>query len=131
VHRRAADALIGVKALPEAIARHFTQAGLDDLAIEDALVSERMGHRAFDAELHRARGEILLDRDPTNPTVPDCYHYSARAAGFCAQRLRSPSSTSQLFVRSKPMQYSRPRSKALRRRPRCQRSLRLRDCWRC
>jgi predicted ATPase len=38
--------------------------------LDDALAtSERTGHRAFDAELHRARGEILLDRDPTNPTV--------------------------------------------------------------
>ena len=29
--------------------------------------SDRTGHRAFDAELHRARGEILLKRDPANP----------------------------------------------------------------
>ena len=27
----------------------------------------RTGHRAFEAELHRVRGEILLKRDPTNP----------------------------------------------------------------
>ncbi len=26
-----------------------------------------MGFRAFEAELHRARGEILLQRNPTNP----------------------------------------------------------------
>jgi predicted ATPase len=25
-------------------------------------------HRAFEAELHRARGELLLKRDPANPT---------------------------------------------------------------
>ena len=29
--------------------------------------SERTGHRTFDAELNRIRGEILLKRDPTNP----------------------------------------------------------------
>ena len=28
---------------------------------------ERTGYRAFEAELHRARGEILLKRDPANP----------------------------------------------------------------
>jgi class 3 adenylate cyclase/predicted ATPase len=34
LHRRAADALRDVNAEPEAIAHHFTEAGLDDLAIE-------------------------------------------------------------------------------------------------
>ena len=29
--------------------------------------SDRTGYRAFEAELHRARGEILLKRDPANP----------------------------------------------------------------
>ena len=36
--------------------------------LDEALAkSNRMGIRAFDAELHRARGEILLQRDPANP----------------------------------------------------------------
>ncbi len=35
--------------------------------LDEALAtSERIGHRAFDSELHRARGEILLKRDPAN-----------------------------------------------------------------
>ena len=34
LHRRAADALLAADAEPEAIAHHFTEAGLDDLAIE-------------------------------------------------------------------------------------------------
>ena len=34
LHRRAAEALVEAKSPPEAIAHHFTQAGLDDLAIE-------------------------------------------------------------------------------------------------
>jgi predicted ATPase len=28
-----------------------------------------VGHRTFEAELHRARGEMLLMRDPTNPAA--------------------------------------------------------------
>jgi predicted ATPase len=28
--------------------------------------SERVGHRTFNAELHRVRGEMLLKRDPAN-----------------------------------------------------------------
>jgi class 3 adenylate cyclase/tetratricopeptide (TPR) repeat protein len=36
--------------------------------LDEALTSsERTGHRAFDAELYRARGEMLLTRDPANP----------------------------------------------------------------
>ncbi len=36
--------------------------------LDEALAtSERIGHRAFDPELHRTRGEILLKRDPANP----------------------------------------------------------------
>ena len=34
LHRRAADALLAADAEPEAIAHHFTEAGLDDAAIE-------------------------------------------------------------------------------------------------
>ena len=34
LHRRAAEALRDANAEPEAIAHHFTEAGLDDLAIE-------------------------------------------------------------------------------------------------
>jgi class 3 adenylate cyclase/predicted ATPase len=30
--------------------------------------SARIGYRAFEAELHRVRGEMLLKREPTNPT---------------------------------------------------------------
>ena len=39
------------------------------LAILDETLAtcERTGHRAFEAELHRVRGEMLLRRDPANP----------------------------------------------------------------
>ena len=60
------DGLLKI-ALAEAEAR----AGDPDRAVailDEALAtSDRTGYRAFEAELHRARGEILLKRDPTNP----------------------------------------------------------------
>ena len=60
------DGLLKI-ALAEAEAR----AGDPDRAVailDEALAtSDRTGHRAFEAELHRARGEILLKRDPANP----------------------------------------------------------------
>ena len=58
---------LGKIALAEAEAR----AGDIDRAIavlDEALATcERIGHRAFEAELHRARGEMVLRREPTNP----------------------------------------------------------------
>ncbi len=54
-----------------ALAEVETRAGDPDRAIaiiDEALATvDRLGHRAFEAELHRARGEILLKRDPANP----------------------------------------------------------------
>ena len=32
---------------------------------------ERTGYRAFEAELHRVRGEMLLKRDPANPALAE------------------------------------------------------------
>jgi class 3 adenylate cyclase/predicted ATPase len=70
---REQNTVIFVPLLKLAAGQAEARAGNLDHAIatlDDALAtSERTGHRAFDAELHRARGEILLDRDPTNPTV--------------------------------------------------------------
>jgi class 3 adenylate cyclase/predicted ATPase len=61
------DGLVKI-ALAEAEAR----AGDRDRAIailEEALAtSDRTGYRAFEAELHRTRGEMLLARDAANPT---------------------------------------------------------------
>jgi predicted ATPase len=40
--------------------------------LDEALaMSERTGHRAFDAELHRVHGEMLLKRDPANPAIAE------------------------------------------------------------
>jgi predicted ATPase len=36
--------------------------------LDEALATcDRTGHRTFEAELHRVRGEMLLKRDPANP----------------------------------------------------------------
>jgi len=36
--------------------------------LDEALAtSERIGHRTFEAELHRSRGEMLMKRDPADP----------------------------------------------------------------
>ena len=54
-----------------ALAEAEAQAGDPDRAVailDEALATaDRLGYRAFEAELHRARGEILLTRDPANP----------------------------------------------------------------
>jgi hypothetical protein len=64
------DGLIKI-ALAEAEAR----AGDVDCAVavlDEALATcERSGHRAFEAELHRVRGEMLLKRDPANAVAAE------------------------------------------------------------
>ena len=54
-----------------ALAETEARAGDSDRAIamlDEALgTADRLGYRAFEAELHRVRGEILLKRDPVNP----------------------------------------------------------------
>ena len=40
--------------------------------LDEALATcDRTGYRAFEAELHRARGEILLQRDPADPAAAE------------------------------------------------------------
>ena len=54
-----------------ALAETEARAGDPDRAVailDEALATaDRLGYRAFEAELHRARGEMLLTRDPVNP----------------------------------------------------------------
>jgi predicted ATPase len=54
-----------------ALARTEAQGGDPGRAVailDEALATaERIGHRTFEAELHRARGEILLKHNPANP----------------------------------------------------------------
>ena len=57
------------------LAEAEARAGDPDRAVailDEALVtSERIGHRAFDAELHHVRGEMLLRRNPANPALAE------------------------------------------------------------
>ena len=40
--------------------------------LDEALATcERLGHRSFEAELHRARGQMLLKHDPANPAAAE------------------------------------------------------------
>ena len=60
------DGLLKV-ALAEAEARAGDPARAIAVLDEALATSDRTGYRAFEAELHRARGEMLLIRDPANP----------------------------------------------------------------
>ena len=60
------DGLLKI-ALAEAEA-HAGDPGRAVAILDEALATaDRLGYRAFEAELHRARGEILLRRDPDDP----------------------------------------------------------------
>jgi predicted ATPase len=58
-----------------ALAEAEAQAGDPDRAVaivDEALATaDRLGHRTFEAELHRARGETLLKRDPANSAAAE------------------------------------------------------------
>ena len=68
---REQNSLINDGLIKIALAEAEPQAGDVDRALavlDEALAtSERIGHRTFDAELHRVRGEMLVKRDPANP----------------------------------------------------------------
>ena len=88
-----------------ALAEAEAQAGDLDRAIailEEALATcNRTGYRAFEAELHRARGEMLLRRNSANLAPAEEAFLTAIAVAKqqatrsfeCAPRLRWPSST--------------------------------------
>jgi tetratricopeptide (TPR) repeat protein len=56
---------------------------------ETLAASDRTGYRAFEAELHRARGEILLECDPANPASPAEEAFQAALAAAKRQGTRS------------------------------------------
>ena len=60
------DGLLKI-ALAEAEAREGDPARAIAILDEALATCDRAGYRAFEAELHRARGEILLKRDPADP----------------------------------------------------------------
>ena len=72
------------------------------VTVDEALAtSDRMGFRAFEAELHRARGDILLRRDPANPApVEEAFLSSIAVAKRQATRsfeLRAALSLAKLY----------------------------------
>jgi predicted ATPase len=70
--------------------------------LDEALAtSERIGHRAFDAELHRVRGEMLLKREPANPVpVEEAFQTAiavAREQGTRSFELRAALALAKLY----------------------------------
>ena len=117
---RACDPGRGIAILDEALATH-----------------DRMGCRAFEAEQHRARGEILLKRDAANlESAEEAFLTAIAIAKRQATRsfeLRAALSLAKLYQSTdRPVDAHAvlaPRSKASRRRRKCRRSLRRRRCW--
>ena len=113
------DGLLKI-ALAEAEAR----AGDVDRALailDEALAtSERTGYRAFEAELHRVRGEILLKRDPANPApaeeaLPD-RHRRREAARHAQLRTARGAFARQALPIDRPPRRSARRPRAGARR---------------
>ena len=96
------------------------------------------GFRAFEAELHRARGEILLKRDPANPAPAEEAFLTAIAVakqqGARSFELRAALSLAKLYQSTaRPAEAHAvlaPALEAFRRRRKCRRSPRRRRCLR-
>src|SRR5262249_3267473 len=70
--------------------------------LDEAMATcERTGYRAFEAELHRARGELLLKRDPSNPAPAEEAFQAAlaiaRKQGTRSFELRAALSLAKLY----------------------------------
>jgi class 3 adenylate cyclase/predicted ATPase len=72
MHRRAAEALTEARAEPEAIARHLTEAGIDDLAIEwwGKAGDQALRRSAFqEAIAHLGRAIAMADKEAAAPAT--------------------------------------------------------------
>ena len=107
--------------------------------LDEALATaDRLGYRAFEAELHQARGDTLLVRDPVNPAPAEEAFLTALAVakqqGTRSFELRAALSLAKMYQSTaRPVEatpFSPPRWKASRRRPRCRRLRRRRRCLR-
>ena len=97
LHRRAAEALRDADAEPEAIAHHFTEAGLDDLAIEwwGKAGDQALRRSAFQEAIAHL-GKAIAMADKASPGS------APRAAGATAsQRLKLQASLSQAMMYSR------------------------------
>ena len=89
-----------------ALAEAEARAGDPDRAgalLDEALATdERAGCRTFEAELHRARGEILLQRDPADPAAAEDAFLAAIAVakqqGARSFELRAALSLARLYA---------------------------------
>ena len=94
------DGLLKI-ALAEAEARLGDRARAIALLDEALAVSDRTGYRAFEAELHRARGETLLNRDPANSAPAEAAFLTAIAVakqqGTRSFELRGALSLAKLY----------------------------------
>jgi predicted ATPase len=94
------DGLIKI-ALAEAEARAGDVDRSLAILAEALATSERTGHRAFDAELYRVRGEMLLKRDPADSTpANDAYRTAiavARKQGARSFELRAALALAKLY----------------------------------
>ena len=125
----------------------LAQAEADDGAIIAALtiideaiaVSERTGHRWYDAEIRRTRGEILFKQTSENLAPAEDAFLTAIAIAQAQKarsfELRAALSLAKLYQSTaRPVDAHgvlAPRSKAFRRPRKCRRSPKRRRCWRC
>ena len=106
--------------------------------LDEALATaDRLGYRAFEAELNRTRGEILLECDPASPAPAEGFPGGYRRRQVAATRsfelraaLSLASSTNRPVAPLTPTPCLRRRWRAFRRRPKCRRSPRGMRCWR-
>ena len=107
-----------------ALAEAEARAGDVDRALailDEALAtSERIGYRAFEAELHRVRGEMLLKRDPAEPracggSLPN-RHRGREAASYAQLRTARSAVAGQALSIDRPSRRRprRPRARARR-----------------
>jgi class 3 adenylate cyclase/predicted ATPase len=113
LHRRAAEALREANAEPEAIAHHFTEAGLDDLAIEwwGKAGDQALRRSAFqEAIAHLGKAIELADRDgravarqPTvSAAVPNLTQlHAAQGVALFAARGGGALETTEAFARAR------------------------------
>ena len=102
---REQNALLFDGLLKIALAEAETRTGNVDRALtilDEALTTcDRIGHRSFEAELHRVRGEILLTRSPTNPALAEEAFLTAigvsERQGTRTFKLRAALSLAQLY----------------------------------
>ena len=118
LHRRAAEALVEAKSQPEAIAHHFTEASLDDVAIEwwGKAGDEALRRSAFqEAIAHLGKAIAMADRAGATvrmatgraaaPSQQLTQLHVARANALWAARGVGAPETTEAFARARELAY--------------------------